>query len=1134
MCAAIDRHVWSPDRQPCPKQHESTDQYQQSKADTPPKKDNVIVPLAGGFSVNRNPNPMNAGQAYSLTWTRNDSNIDYVSYQCTPASAGGYSASGSLNWNQSVNGIAQAAWAGISSQCAWAGYDINGEEVFSFTEFANTINAPTNGAGYFNQSIPGSVTAGQSFTISINMYNSGNTTWSPGGSYSLGSQNPQDNNTWGLSRISVGGSIAPGASKNFTATVTAPSTPGNYNMQWRMVQDGVEWFGGLSDNAVIQVNPIPTPPALTLSSCTSNNNTTSPTPASSTCTLSNTGQTATSSISYTAPAGTTASGPTGSCAANSTCGNVTVTTNTAAGNYTGSLTATPNTGTGASTSINLTVNAAATPPALSFSCSGGASTTSPTPAVTTCTLSNTGQTAASSISYSSIAGVSITGQVSSCAANSTCGNITLTTSTAAGNYAGTYTATPNTGTAASTSINLTVNAAATPPALSFSCTGGTSTVSPTPASRTCILSNTGQTAASSISYSSIAGVSITGQVSSCAANSTCANITLTTATAAGNYTGTYTATPNTGTAASTSINLTVNAAATPPTLSFSCSGGASTTSPTPAVTTCILSNTGQTAASSISYSSIAGISITGQVSSCAANSTCGNITLTTATAAGNYTGTYTATPNTGTAATRAINMTVAAAGAAVLNLSNCTSTNNTTSPAPASSTCTLSNTGSTAVSSISYTAPAGTTASGPTGSCAANSTCGNVTVTTSTAAGNYTGNLTATPNAGTAAVTGINLTVNTGAGAPTLSLLSCTSNNFTTTPNKASTTCSLKNTGTVAISSISYSTLAGMSTTGPTGACAANTVCGTVVVNTGTTAGNYTGTLSISSVPAASSATNLAIDLTVNGINAETVTYLHTDGLGSPVAKSNASGVRIKQTKYEPYGMTVAGTDKPTIGFTGHYNDSDTELTYMQQRYYDPVAARFLSEDPVLTDQNTGTSFNRYVYANNNPYRYIDPDGRETNPVSGKSGISNDELRTNKSNPNVGKFGNSRSSSNWNKGYHNGVDIAAAKGTPLVAPISGKVTTLDASTNDKGGNVVYISAKVNGEVVTIGMAHLDTKSVKTGDVVKEGDPIGTSGVTGNAKGNPIAEAHVHMSVKINGVETDPQKHFEKNPSKVEK
>jgi RHS repeat-associated protein len=57
-------------------------------------------------------------------------------------------------------------------------------------------------------------------------------------------------------------------------------------------------------------------------------------------------------------------------------------------------------------------------------------------------------------------------------------------------------------------------------------------------------------------------------------------------------------------------------------------------------------------------------------------------------------------------------------------------------------------------------------------------------------------------------------------------------------------------------------------------------------------------------------------------------------------------------------------------------NDPETGLTYMQQRYYDPMAGRFMSVDPVLTDGNTGASFNRYVYANNSPYKYIDPDGR--------------------------------------------------------------------------------------------------------------------------------------------------------------
>jgi RHS repeat-associated protein len=109
--------------------------------------------------------------------------------------------------------------------------------------------------------------------------------------------------------------------------------------------------------------------------------------------------------------------------------------------------------------------------------------------------------------------------------------------------------------------------------------------------------------------------------------------------------------------------------------------------------------------------------------------------------------------------------------------------------------------------------------------------------------------------------------------------------------------------------------------------------------------------------------------------NLGNVTYIHTDGLGSPVARTDAVGTVISRTRYEPYGYVASGAT-PTIGFAGHVNDADTGLTYMQQRYYDPVAGRFLSIDPVTTNANTGSSFNRYNYAENNPYRYVDPDGR--------------------------------------------------------------------------------------------------------------------------------------------------------------
>lgn len=44
--------------------------------------------------------------------------------------------------------------------------------------------------------------------------------------------------------------------------------------------------------------------------------------------------------------------------------------------------------------------------------------------------------------------------------------------------------------------------------------------------------------------------------------------------------------------------------------------------------------------------------------------------------------------------------------------------------------------------------------------------------------------------------------------------------------------------------------------------------------------------------------------------------------------------------------------------------------------------ARWLSVDPVQADANTGQNFNRYWYANNNPYKFTDPDGRQVRELN--------------------------------------------------------------------------------------------------------------------------------------------------------
>jgi len=45
------------------------------------------------------------------------------------------------------------------------------------------------------------------------------------------------------------------------------------------------------------------------------------------------------------------------------------------------------------------------------------------------------------------------------------------------------------------------------------------------------------------------------------------------------------------------------------------------------------------------------------------------------------------------------------------------------------------------------------------------------------------------------------------------------------------------------------------------------------------------------------------------------------------------------------------------------------------------VSARFVSVDPVQADSDTGQNFNRYYYAFNNPYRFTDPDGRQSESI---------------------------------------------------------------------------------------------------------------------------------------------------------
>ena len=116
------------------------------------------------------------------------------------------------------------------------------------------------------------------------------------------------------------------------------------------------------------------------------------------------------------------------------------------------------------------------------------------------------------------------------------------------------------------------------------------------------------------------------------------------------------------------------------------------------------------------------------------------------------------------------------------------------------------------------------------------------------------------------------------------------------------------------------------------------------------------------------------------------ITYLHHDHLGSAVAGTDESGDVLWTEKYTPYGIALVNdaANDNQAGFTGHIKDTDTGLTYMQARYYDPVIGRFLSIDPVTFQESMlPGQFNRYAYTWNNPVNANDPDGEFLNFVFG-------------------------------------------------------------------------------------------------------------------------------------------------------
>ena len=105
---------------------------------------------------------------------------------------------------------------------------------------------------------PDTLAPGQGAPVWVAFANCGDATWAakpavgPSG-HKLGSQSPQDNTQWGFKRVALPGDVAPDELVRVDFSISAPSTPGSYGYQWKIVDEGVQWLEGPSPQHMVSV-----------------------------------------------------------------------------------------------------------------------------------------------------------------------------------------------------------------------------------------------------------------------------------------------------------------------------------------------------------------------------------------------------------------------------------------------------------------------------------------------------------------------------------------------------------------------------------------------------------------------------------------------------------------------------------------------------------------------------------------------------------------------------------------------------------------------------------------------------------------------------------------------------------------
>jgi hypothetical protein len=108
--------------------------------------------------------------------------------------------------------------------------------------------AMSNNATIISYNFPLSIARGVSTSVSVTVQNTGTTAWTIGSGYGLG--DPNNDNAWGLSRVYMPTTVAPGSTYTFAFNIITNSSAATQKIRWGMVLEGVEWFGPLTPDGV--------------------------------------------------------------------------------------------------------------------------------------------------------------------------------------------------------------------------------------------------------------------------------------------------------------------------------------------------------------------------------------------------------------------------------------------------------------------------------------------------------------------------------------------------------------------------------------------------------------------------------------------------------------------------------------------------------------------------------------------------------------------------------------------------------------------------------------------------------------------------------------------------------------------